>query len=111
MSDEKAPDGLIPADGPRSLPYCGYPRAKDVASHGLQGLPAVLPLVNFTQAQPYRSQRHRAIAASQLSLTQVLEMARVVGTSFARREPQARHLQPPKLPPAGLLEARHTDPF
>ena len=38
-------------------------------------------------------------------------MARVIETSFARREPQVRHLRPPKLPPAGLLEAWHTDPF
>jgi hypothetical protein len=38
-------------------------------------------------------------------------MARVIAASFARREPQARHLRPPKYPPAGLMEARHTDPF
>jgi hypothetical protein len=38
-------------------------------------------------------------------------MAEVVGTSFARREPQTRYLQPPKYPPVGLMEARHTDPF
>jgi hypothetical protein len=38
-------------------------------------------------------------------------MAQVVGASFARREPQCRHLRPPKHPPAGLLEARHADPF
>jgi hypothetical protein len=38
-------------------------------------------------------------------------MARVVGPSFARREPQSRHIHPPKHPPAGLVEARHTDPF
>jgi hypothetical protein len=38
-------------------------------------------------------------------------MAWVIATSFARREPQARHLRPPKQPPLGLLEARHIDPF
>jgi hypothetical protein len=111
MSDDTASDRPIPSAGPHSLPYCLYPRARDVASHGLQALPAVLPLVNFTQAQPYRSQQHTAIAAAQLAPAQVLEMARVVGASFARWEPQARHLQPPKQPPAGLLESRHTDPF
>jgi hypothetical protein len=41
----------------------------------------------------------------------MLQMAEVVGTSFARREPQTRHLQPPKNPPAGLMEATHTDPY
>jgi hypothetical protein len=83
----------------------------DTASHGLQALPEVLPLVNFTTAQPYRSQRYETIAAARLAPAQVLELARVVGTSFARREPQSRHLQPPKQPLPGLLEARHTDPF
>jgi hypothetical protein len=38
-------------------------------------------------------------------------MAWVIAASFARREPQARHLRPPKHPPAGLMEVRHTDPF
>jgi hypothetical protein len=41
----------------------------------------------------------------------MLQMAWVIAASFARREPQARHLRPPKHPPAGLMEARHTDPF
>jgi hypothetical protein len=93
------------------LAYWVYPRARDAASHGLQALPTVIPLANFTQAQPYRSQRYKAIAAARLAPAQVLEMARVVGTSFARREPQARHFRPSKRPPAGLLEAWHTDPF
>jgi hypothetical protein len=38
-------------------------------------------------------------------------MAEVVGTSFARREPQTRHLQPPKNPPPGLMELTHSDPY
>jgi hypothetical protein len=67
--------------------------------------------VDFTQAQPYRSQQHTPIAAARLTHSQVLHMAEVVGTSFARHEPQTRYLQPPKYPPAGLMETRHTDPF
>lgn len=77
----------------------------------MQVLPAVLPLVDFTQAQPYRSRQHTPIAATRLTLTQLLHMAEVVGTSFAWHEPQTRYLQPPKYPPSGLMEARHTDPF
>ena len=38
-------------------------------------------------------------------------MARVIGAGFARWEPQARNLRPPKHPPTELMEARHTDPF
>jgi hypothetical protein len=41
----------------------------------------------------------------------MLQAAQVIATGFARREPQARHLRPPKNPPVGLMEARHTDPF
>jgi len=44
-------------------------------------------------------------------MDQLLQMAWVIADGFARREPQARHLRPPKNPPAGLMEARHTDPF
>jgi hypothetical protein len=92
------------------LPYCAYPKASDVAQHGLQPLPESLPLVDFAQAKPYRG-RYTTVVATDLTPAQMLQMAWVVAASFARREPQARHLQPPKHPPAGLMEARHTDPF
>lgn len=107
-SDDRAFDS---AAGPRSLPYCAYPRSGDVAQHGLQALPEVLLRVDLAQVHPYRGRQYTPIAAKRLVATQVLEMARVVATSFARREPMARHLQPPKYPPAELLKARHTDPF
>jgi hypothetical protein len=111
MSDQGAFDSRPSVDGPSSLAYCVYPRASDVGEHGLQALPEVLPLVDFPQAQPYRSRRHSTVVAARLTPDRVLEMARVVGGSFARREPQSRHLRPPKLPPAGLMQARHNDPF
>ena len=101
----------VPVDGPRSLPFCAYPRARDVAQHGVQVLPAVLPRVDFTQAQPYRSLQHKAIEAARLTPAQILQMARIVATAFARREPQTRHIQPPKYPPPGLMDAQHADPF
>ena len=97
--------------GPRPLPYCAYPRAQDVSQHGIQPLPASLPLVDFAQAKPYRSSRYTTVLATELTKEQLLQMAWVIAASFARREPQARHLRPPKHPPAGLMEARHTDPF
>jgi hypothetical protein len=70
-----------------------------------------LPLVDFAQAQPYRSNQYSTVLATELTTEQLLQMAWVIGASFARREPQSRHLRPPKHPPAGLMEARHTDPF
>jgi hypothetical protein len=96
---------------PRPLPYCPYPRAVDVAQHGVQSLPASLPLVDFERARPHRSPRYAAVPATHLTPAQVLRLADVVGTSFARREPQCRHLRPATRPPAGLRTTLHVDPF
>jgi hypothetical protein len=40
-----------------------------------------------------------------------MRLAEVVASSFARREPQCRHLRPARVPPPALREARHADPF
>jgi hypothetical protein len=98
-------------DGPRPLPYSEYPKAADVAQHGLQPLPESLPLVDFALAEPYRSSRYSTVFAPELTMDQLLQSAWVIAAGFVRWEPQARHLRPPKNAPAGLMEARHTDPF
>ncbi len=103
--------GRMSSDEPRPLPYSAYPTARDVARHGIQPLPASLPLVEFARAAPHRSSRYSTVLATELTTEQLLQMAWVIGASFACREPQSRHLRPPKYPPAGLMEARHTDPF
>src|SRR5215207_3178683 len=103
--------GRMSSDEPRPLPYSAYPTARDVARHGVQPLPASLPLVEFARAAPHRSTRYSTVVAADLTPAQMLQMAWMIAVSFARREPQARHLRPPKHPPAGLMEARHTDPF
>src|SRR5919107_5577157 len=77
------------ADDPRPLPYCDYPTASDVAQHGVQPLPASLPLVDFARAQPHRSRRYSTVLAPDLTPAQMLQMAWVIATGFARREPQA----------------------
>jgi hypothetical protein len=102
---------MMSYDEPRPLPYSAYPRARDVAQHGVQPLPASLPLVDFARAAPHRSTRYSTVVAADLIPAQLLQMAWVIAASFARREPQARHLRPPQHPPAGLMEARHSDPF
>ena len=104
-------DGATSPDEPRPLPYAAYPKAADVDRHGLQHLPESLPLVDFARARPHRSGRYSTVDATDLTREQMLQAAWVIATGFARREPQARHLRPPKDPPAGLMEARHTDPF
>jgi hypothetical protein len=104
-------DRAMSTDGPRPLPYCAYPKARDIGRHGVQSLPPSLPLVDFARAQPHRSSRYSTVVATELTMEQLLQMAWVIAASFIRREPQARHLRPPKHPPAGLMEARHTDPF
>ena len=103
--------GTISSDEPHPLPCSAYPEARDVAQHGVQALPPSLPLVDFGRAQPHRSSQYSTVVAADLTRSQVLQMARVVAASFARREPQSRHLWPPKHPPAGLMKARHSDPF
>src|SRR5919107_3970037 len=103
--------GRISSDEPHPLPYSAYPKARDVAQHGVQPLPAYLPLVDFARAAPHRSTRYSTVVAADLTPPQLLRMAWVIAASFAHREPQSRHLRPPKRPPAGLMEARHTDPF
>lgn len=111
MEDHSRVAGKAVSGEPHPLPYCSYPMAADVAQHGVQLLPAVLPLVDFERAQPHRSRRYTAVPAARLTPAQVLRLAEVVGTSFARREPQCRHLRPAGIPPAGLGEALHVDAF
>jgi hypothetical protein len=99
------------SDEARPLPYSDYPKARDVSQHGIQPLPESLPLVDFARAAPHRSSRYSTVLATELTQEHLLQMAWVIGVGFARREPQARYLRPPKHPPAGLMEASHTDPF
>lgn len=95
---------------PETLPPCSYPTAADVSRHGLQPLPDALPLVNLAAAERYRSLRHRTTRATGLAAAQLVQLAEVVGGSFSRREPMARHLSPGR-PPAGLRDAIHRDPL
>jgi hypothetical protein len=99
------------SDEAHPLSYSAYPKAANVALHGLQPLPESLPLVDFARAAPHRSSRYSTVLATELTKEQLLQAAWVIAAGFARREPQARYLRPPKYPPAGLMEARHTDPF
>jgi hypothetical protein len=103
--------GKMSSYEPHPLPHSAYPRAGDFAWHGVQPLPSPLPLVDFATAAVERSSRYSTVVAKDLTPAQLLQMAWAMAASFARREPQARHLRPPKHPPAGLMEARHTDPF
>jgi hypothetical protein len=67
--------------------------------------------VDFARAEHHRSSRYSTVLATELTQEQLLQMAWVIATGFARHEPQARYLRPPKHPPGGLMEASHTDPF
>ena len=44
LAEPANPPDRISSAGPRPLPYCAYPTAKNVAQHVLQPLPASLPL-------------------------------------------------------------------
>src|SRR5262249_20469025 len=67
-------EGGSVSDEPRRLPHCAYPTASDVAQHGVQPLPAVLPLVDFERARVHRSRRYTAMVADRLTPAQVLAM-------------------------------------
>ena len=109
MFDTTLRPGLLAR--PADLPLCRYPTARDTHRHGLRPLPEELPLADFEGAEPFRSRAHRVVPADELGPTRLLEMARVVGDSFALREPQCRYLQPPAAPPERLLGERHIDPL
>lgn len=96
---------------PRDLPFCVYPTARDIGQHGLQALPASLPLADFIQAGPYRSARYSTVPAVDLTVDQLCELARNVGASFAQREPQCRHLRAQANQPESLAGRRHSDPL
>jgi len=95
---------------PAPLPFCAYPTAADVGRHGVQPLPDALPVADLSDADRYRSSRHRTTPAAHLADAQLVEVARVVGDAFSRHEPMARHLRPGR-PPAGLDGACHHDPL
>jgi hypothetical protein len=99
------------AERPRDLPWCRYPGIADVHLHGLQHLPADLPMLDLAGSRPYRSERHRPVGLEALAPAQTLETAKQVARSFARREPMGRHLKPPASPPARLADLSHADPF
>ena len=67
---------------PLPLPHCAYPSAADVVEHGVQKLPAILPLVDFETARPHRSNRYTAVPAAYLTPAQLMRLAKVVGASF-----------------------------
>jgi len=109
---DRAVLGRTPScEEPDPLPLCTYPKASDVGHHGIQDLPPYLPLIDLERARRHRTRRLTTVSAARLTSAQVLQMALVVGTSFAHREPQARHLRPPTYPPAGLMGERHRDPL
>jgi hypothetical protein len=96
---------------PHPLPHCAYPGAADVHRHGVLPLPDALPFADFAAVERYRSVRHRATPLSELPVGHALETARVVADSFARREPQCRHVRPPAARPPALARATHEDAF
>ena len=102
-----------PKRSPRHLPYAAYPKASGRRAARLATI-ARVPAARRISRGPTPTAATGTPRSSPPSLTPGATLADGVGDSrlaFARREPQARHLRPPKNPPAGLMEARHTDPF
>ena len=89
------------------LPHCHYPKATDSHAHGLQPLPDALPLLDLTQAKPFRSTTYRAIPIETFSHEQVLELIRVIAKSFVLNEPMNRHMVPYLNPPQLIKESAY----
>ena len=71
------------SDEARPLPYSAYPKAADVALHGIQPLPESLPLVDFARAAPHRSIRYSTVLATELTKEQLLQSAWVINEARA----------------------------
>jgi hypothetical protein len=93
------------------LKRCDYPSATDVHRHGIQNpLPEELRTWDSGTVALYRG-RYKSWILDNLNPRQIVQVAQVVGESFAAREPMCRHLCPPSVAPAALRHARHTDTF
>lgn len=96
---------------PLDLPFCAYPTADQTELHGLQTLPDSIPPVDFEKAEPYRSHRYQLTPALSLTKAQLLQVARGMGASFAKRDPISRHLILTEEPPQQLQGGKHSDTF
>jgi hypothetical protein len=93
------------------LPFVDYPGASDLQAHGLLPLPRRLPPLNDEGGLPFRSAQYRAVSTESFPLQRLVELARMIGASFAVNEPMVRHLRLPLHPPDILRGITHTDPF
>ena len=99
------------ADSPLKLPWCEYPTADDTTQHGLLDIPHELPVVNFESIHKYRSKSYKTIPITELTHTQIIQMAHMLAASFAKNEPMNKHVHPPKATPSGILNIEHHDPL
>jgi len=95
----------------RKLPHCDYPKAAETHLHGLQMLPAVLPLINLAATAAYRSANYKAVGIDSFTHQQVLELVSVIAKSFVKNEPMNRHMQPSKNSPAVIHEAKYLNEY
>jgi hypothetical protein len=93
------------------LPWCDYPGSNDYERHGIQTLPEEPSIADPGAAGPYRSVKYRVTKAADLTVEQQLEMARIMGDSFARRDPMLRSQQIQRQAPGNLEGYRHADPL
>ncbi|MBZ5855551.1 hypothetical protein [Flavihumibacter profundi] len=99
----------MPLQSAQKLPFCKYPKSIDIGEHGLQALPAELPIISLDAVQPYRSTLYTIKSTETLNSTQFLELTKVIARSFSINEPMAKHLQPPKACPAEVIGKVHKD--
>lgn len=94
---------------PLKLPRCNYPTVDDIQKHGLYDLPKELPLVDFKLARKFRSDKYTAVPLDEFDKSQILELARIIASSFAINEPMNRHVHPSVKIPTQIINAKHKD--
>ena len=78
-----------------NLLKCHFPKAIDISQHGLQELPNILPIVDFSKAAEFGSIKYQPVQTTDLTKPEILELVKLIAYSFVTMEPMNRHLNPP----------------
>lgn len=93
------------------LPRCIFPKAIDLSQHGVQILPDILPVVDFSKAKKFGSSSYQPVQTTELNKFEILELVRLIAQSFVTMEPMNRHLCPPRQVPSQIRDLEHKDPL
>lgn len=94
-----------------NLLKCHFPKAIDISQHGLQELPNILPIVDFSKAAEFGSIKYQPVQTTDLTKPEILELVKLIAYSFVTMEPMNRHLNPPLQIPVQLSNIEYKGPL